>query len=96
MILQFVPIQPPRVWSTLQVDDFVLQALAEGDCLILCPDNDTNRRLDEKLMQWQADYLIKKRPALSNWHPQIPEAYQRFVDQKTQGESQARNRSSVS
>jgi hypothetical protein len=32
-------------------------------------------------MQWQADDLIKNRPALSRWHPEFLEAYQRFVDQ---------------
>ena len=71
MILQFVPIQPPLVWSTLQVDNFVLQALAEGDCLILCPDNDTNGQLDEQRMKWQADDLTKNRPALSHRHSQM-------------------------
>ena len=81
MIQQFVPSQPPGAWSTQQVVDFMLEALAEGDFLILCPDNDTNRRLDEKRMQWQADDLIKNRPALSRWHPEFLEAYQRFVDQ---------------
>ena len=64
-----------------QVVDFVREALAEEDFLILCHDNDTNRRLDEKLMQWHDDDPIENRPALSRWHPQIPEAYQRFVDQ---------------
>ena len=81
MIQQFVPTQPPGAWSTQQVVDFMLEALTEGDFLILCPDNDTNRRLDEKRMQWQADDLIKNRPALSRWHPEFLEAYQRFVDQ---------------
>ena len=81
MIQQFMPIQLPREWSTLQVVDFMLSALAEGDFLILCPDSDTNRRLDEKRIQWQADDLMKNRPALSHWHPQVLEAYKRFVDQ---------------
>ena len=81
MVQLFVPTQPPGAWSTQQVVDFVLEALAEGDFQILCPDNDTRRRLDEKRMQWRADVLIKNRPALSRWHPQFLKTYQRFVDQ---------------
>ena len=44
-------------------------------------DTDTDRILDEKRIQWQADDLILNRPALSRWHPDFQVAYEQFIDQ---------------
>jgi hypothetical protein len=76
-----MPTQPSGAWSTHQVIDFMLDSLTTGDFLILCPDNDTDRTLDEKRIQWHADDLILNRPALSRWHQEYQAAYEQFIDQ---------------
>jgi NAD(P)-dependent dehydrogenase (short-subunit alcohol dehydrogenase family) len=73
------PQKPAAAWTPEQVVDFMLQAIAAGDFYILCPDNDVTRAMDERRMQWNADDLIKNRPALSRWHAQYKAAFDDFM-----------------
>ncbi|MCP5179712.1 MAG: SDR family oxidoreductase [Pseudomonadales bacterium] len=79
MIARHIPEKPAGAWSTDQVVDYLLDALARGDFCILCPDNDTPRELDARRIRWNADDLILNRPALSRWHPDHAQAYAAFV-----------------
>ena len=49
----------PGAWTTQQVIEFMLAEIQKDAFLILCPDNDTPRRLDERRIQWNTDDLIK-------------------------------------
>jgi NAD(P)-dependent dehydrogenase (short-subunit alcohol dehydrogenase family) len=71
--------RPPAAWTADQVVDFMLARVAEGDFYILCPDNDVARETDEKRMQWAIDDVIRNRPALSRWHPDFKDAFERFM-----------------
>jgi NAD(P)-dependent dehydrogenase (short-subunit alcohol dehydrogenase family) len=73
------PEKPAAAWTSEQVVDFMLDSLAKGDFYILCPDNDVDRRTDERRMQWMADDVIQNRPALSRWHPDYAEAFAAFM-----------------
>ena len=84
MIARFIPQKPDGAWSTGEVIDFMLDALKRGDFYILCPDNDTPRELDERRIEWNADDIIKNRPALSRWHPEFAESYEAFVRDERQ------------
>src|SRR4051794_28814885 len=55
------------------------QGTPGGDFYILCPDNAVTREIDEKRVQWAAEDLIKNRPALSRWHPDYKDAFDRFM-----------------
>ncbi|MEM6580016.1 MAG: SDR family NAD(P)-dependent oxidoreductase [Pseudomonadota bacterium] len=79
MISKFLPEKPAAAWSAEQTVDFMLQSLAKGDFYILCPDNEVTRDIDEKRIQWNADDLIKNRPALSRWNPDYEEAFKTFM-----------------
>jgi NAD(P)-dependent dehydrogenase (short-subunit alcohol dehydrogenase family) len=79
MIARFMPEKPDGAWTTDQVVDFMLTSLRRGDFYVICPDNDTPRKLDEKRIQWNADDLIRNRPALSRWHPDYSAEYDAFV-----------------
>lgn len=79
MIARFVPKKPPGAWTPDQAVDFMLTSLARGDFYVICPDNDTPRRLDEKRIQWNTDDILKNRSALSRWDPQYQAAYEAFV-----------------
>jgi len=35
----------------------------------------------ERARQWAAEDLIKSRPALSRWHPDYKDAFQRFMEE---------------
>ncbi len=61
--------KPPAAWTSEQVVDFMLQAIARGDFYLLCPDNDVTRDMDEKRITWTAGDIVENRPALSRWHP---------------------------
>ncbi len=71
--------KPPAAWTPDQVVDFMLPALARGDFYILCPDNDVDRRIDERRIAWAAGDIIENRPALSRWHPAWQDAFAAFM-----------------
>ena len=73
--------KPAGAWHAVQVIDFMLAALDKGDFYILCPDNETPRRLDEKRMAWAMGDVVHGRPALSRWHPDYKDAFARFVEE---------------
>lgn len=79
MISKFLAEKPDGAWTSVQVITFMLEALANNDFYILCPDNETPRALDEKRIQWNADDIIQNRPALSRWHPEFIAQYERFT-----------------
>ncbi|MCY4198566.1 MAG: SDR family NAD(P)-dependent oxidoreductase [Gammaproteobacteria bacterium] len=79
MIARFIPEQPAGAWTPEQVVDYMLASVDRGEFYILCPDNDTPRALDNARMQWNADDIIKNRPALSRWHPEYVAEYEAFV-----------------
>ncbi len=79
MIARFIPEQPPGAWTPGQVVDYMLASVERGDFYILCPDNDTPRALDNARIQWNADDIVKNRPALSRWHPDYSAEYEAFV-----------------
>ncbi|QLC22281.1 SDR family NAD(P)-dependent oxidoreductase [Parasphingopyxis sp. CP4] len=79
MISSFLPEKPPSAWTAEQTVDFALPAIERGDFYILCPDGDATREIDEKRIQWNADDIIENRPALSRWHPDYAEAFERFM-----------------
>lgn len=71
--------KPAAAWTGDQVIDFLLTSLARGDFYILCPDNDVKRELDERRMAWAIGDIIENRPALSRWHPDYKDAFERFA-----------------
>lgn len=73
--------KPDGAWHAVQVVDFMLAALGRGDFYILCPDNETPRRLDEKRMAWAIGDVIENRPALSRWHPDYKDAFARYIEE---------------
>ncbi|MAN62900.1 MAG: short-chain dehydrogenase [Parvibaculum sp.] len=79
MISQFLPEKPDAAWTSEQVVEFMLKSLEANDFYILCPDNDVTREMDEKRIQWNADDLIKNRPALSRWHADYTGAFEAFM-----------------
>ena len=80
MISAFVPNKPDGAWTCEQVARFMFEGIEQGDFYILCPDNDVSREVDEKRLQWTADDLIQNRPALSRWHPDYAEAFEKFME----------------
>jgi NAD(P)-dependent dehydrogenase (short-subunit alcohol dehydrogenase family) len=71
--------KPAGAWTADQVIDVLLSGLAAQDFYLLCPDNEVNRTLDEKRIQWAAGDIIENRPALSRWHPDYAESFKAFM-----------------
>jgi short-subunit dehydrogenase len=69
----------PGAWTGEQVVDFMLESLARGDFYILCPDNETERRTDERRMAWAIGDIIGNRPALSRWHPDYGKVFADYM-----------------
>jgi NAD(P)-dependent dehydrogenase (short-subunit alcohol dehydrogenase family) len=69
----------PGAWTGEQVVDFMLESLARRDFYILCPDNETERRTDERRMAWAIGDIIENRPALSRWHPDYSQAFADYM-----------------
>ncbi|HEY5070635.1 MAG TPA: SDR family NAD(P)-dependent oxidoreductase [Caulobacteraceae bacterium] len=75
--------KPPGAWTTEQVVDFMLAAMAAGDFYILCPDNEVSRELDNARITWSAQDLTENRPPLSRWHPDFKDAFAAFIAGRT-------------
>jgi NAD(P)-dependent dehydrogenase (short-subunit alcohol dehydrogenase family) len=73
--------KPAGAWTAEQTVDFMVKRLDAGDFYILCPDNDTPRRLDERRMLWAMGDIVDNRPALSRWHTDYANAFASFVKQ---------------
>jgi NAD(P)-dependent dehydrogenase (short-subunit alcohol dehydrogenase family) len=71
--------RPPGAWTPEQVVDRLLDGIAADEFYILCQDNETTREQDEKRIRWAAQDLIEGRPALSRWHPDWKDAFERFM-----------------
>jgi NAD(P)-dependent dehydrogenase (short-subunit alcohol dehydrogenase family) len=71
--------KPAGAWTPDQVVDFMLASVEHKDFYILCPDNDVDRRTDEKRMAWAIGDVIANRPALSRWHPDYASAFAAYL-----------------
>jgi NAD(P)-dependent dehydrogenase (short-subunit alcohol dehydrogenase family) len=81
MIARHLPEKPAAAWTPEQVADALVTGLVAGDFYILCGDNETPRKLDERRILWSAGDIVENRPALSRWHPEYMAAFQAFIDQ---------------
>ena len=71
--------KPAGAWTPDQVVDFLLDGMAVGRFLFLCPDNDVTRAIDEKRILWAAEDIVRNRPPLSRWHPDYKDAFERYM-----------------
>lgn len=75
--------KPDAPWTADQVAERLIEKMADGDFYIFCEDNEASWELDQRRMQWSADDLILKRPALSRWHKDYADEFQAFAAGKT-------------
>lgn len=79
MVQQSLGSKPESAWTTDQVAEFLVESINNGDFYILCPDNDTPRDIDDKRMAWAMGDLIGNRPALSRWHPDFQQEFEKYM-----------------
>jgi NAD(P)-dependent dehydrogenase (short-subunit alcohol dehydrogenase family) len=77
--VETTPPRPSGAWTSEQVVDFLLVAIAKGDFYVLCPDNEISAETDRKRIAWAAGDLIEGRPPLSRWHPDYADAFKKFA-----------------
>ena len=71
--------KPAGAWTPDQVIDMLVDSMGKGDFYILCPDNEVTRAVDERRIAWAAGDIVENRPALSRWHPDYKQAFERFL-----------------
>ncbi|MBX3576849.1 MAG: SDR family NAD(P)-dependent oxidoreductase [Rhizobiaceae bacterium] len=71
--------KPAGAWTPEQVVDFMMLSLAQGDFYVLCPDNETERWMDERRMAWSIGDIVENRPALSRWHQDWKDAFSAYL-----------------
>ncbi len=79
LIKAHIPEKPPAAWTSEQVADELLSRMTDGDFYVICPDNDVTAAMDHARMQWNLDDIVLNRPALSRWHADYAEAFERFM-----------------
>jgi NAD(P)-dependent dehydrogenase (short-subunit alcohol dehydrogenase family) len=79
MIRRHIAEKPSGAWTAEQVVERMLDGIARREFYILCQDNETTREQDEKRILWAAEDIVDNRPALSRWHPDWAEAFQRYM-----------------
>jgi NAD(P)-dependent dehydrogenase (short-subunit alcohol dehydrogenase family) len=81
MMAKRIPEKPPSAWTPEQVIDRAMEGIRRGDFYLWCEDNETTRAMDEKRVLWNAMDIVENRPALSRWHPDWKDAFDRFMAQ---------------
>ncbi len=71
--------KPAGAWMPDQVVDMLVEGMCAGDFYILCPDNEVTREVDNRRITWAAEDITQNRPALSRWHPDYKEPFERFL-----------------
>ena len=79
MVASRIPERPPSAWTSEQVVERMFEGIARGEFYLWCEDNETPRAVDEKRVLWTAGDIVEKRPALSRWHPDWKERFDRFM-----------------
>jgi NAD(P)-dependent dehydrogenase (short-subunit alcohol dehydrogenase family) len=72
--------KPAGAWTPDQVIDMLVDSMGKGDFYVLCPDNEVTRATDERRIAWAAGDIVENRPALSRWHPDYKQAFERFLN----------------
>lgn len=73
--------KPPGAWTPAQTVNFLFASVDRGDFYILCPDNEVDRRTDEKRIRWAAGDIAENRPPLSRWHPDYIESFKKWLQE---------------
>ncbi|KQW70966.1 short-chain dehydrogenase [Phenylobacterium sp. Root77] len=79
MIARRIPERPAAAWTSEQVVDRMFEGIARGEFYLWCEDNETPRAVDEKRVLWTAGDIVENRPALSRWHPDWKERFDRYM-----------------
>ncbi len=74
--------KPAGAWTPEQVVERMIGAVEAGEFYIYCPDNVVSEDLDALRLQWSVGDIIEKRPALSRWHPEWKDKFERFVAER--------------
>ncbi len=74
--------RPEGMWSAEQVVEQMIAGVQAGDFYIICPDGNVSSELDAARILWGAQDLAENRPALSRWHPEWKERFERFVQER--------------
>ena len=76
------PEKPAGAWTPDQVIDLLVAGMAQNVLYILCPDNEVTRDVDHRRILWAAGDIAQNRPALSRWHPDYKDAFEKFLHAK--------------
>lgn len=79
MIARRIPERPAAAWTSEQVVERMFEGIARGEFYLWCEDNETPRAVDEKRVLWTAGDIVENRPALSRWHPDWKERFDRYM-----------------
>lgn len=79
MIARRIPERPAAAWTSEQVVERMFEGIARGEFYLWCEDNETPRTVDEKRVLWTAGDIVENRPALSRWHPDWKERFDRYM-----------------
>jgi len=71
--------KPPGAWTPDQVVDMLVDGMNKRDFYILCPDNEVTREVDNRRILWAAGDITHNRPALSRWHPDYKDSFDKFL-----------------
>jgi len=73
--------KPAGAWTPQQTVEFLFASVERGDFYILCPDNEVDRRTDEKRIRWAAGDIADNRPPLSRWHTDYAEPFKKWLQE---------------
>ncbi|HCL65950.1 MAG TPA: short-chain dehydrogenase [Rhizobium sp.] len=75
-------VKPEGAWTPEETVDFMMESIPRGDFYILCPDNEVDRKTDERRILWAAGDIVENRPPLSRWHPDYADQFKTFLTPK--------------
>jgi NAD(P)-dependent dehydrogenase (short-subunit alcohol dehydrogenase family) len=74
--------KPDGAWTPEQVVELMIAGVEAGEFYIYCPDNAVSEALDALRLQWSVGDIIEKRPALSRWHSDWKDRFDKYIAER--------------
>ena len=72
--------KPAEPWYPEQVIEALEKGLLNDQFYIICLDNEVTKEMDDRRMHWAMYDIIENRPALSRWHPDYKEEFEKYLN----------------
>lgn len=76
--------KPDGAWTAQQVAEYMHEEMGRKKFYIICPDNDTTEKMDNRRMRWAAEDVVQRRPPLTRWREEWKEKSEAWMQEEAE------------